>query len=56
MTAVKAPVKAGDVVGQVVYELNGNVIGTIDIVSDENVEEAKFADYIKRMLTKMLPN
>lgn len=56
MTDVKAPVKAGDVVGQVVYELNGNIIGTIDIVSDENVEEAKFADYIKRMLTKMLPN
>lgn len=56
MTDLQAPVAKGDVIGQVVYELNGNVIGAIDVVADENVEKAKYIDYISRAITKMLPN
>lgn len=56
MTDLQAPIAQGDVIGQVVYELNGNVIGVTDVVATENVEKAKYIDYINRAITKMLPN
>lgn len=45
---VKAPVKKGDVVGQIIYTLNGSEIGRSDLVAGESVKEAKFFDYLKK--------
>lgn len=56
MTDLKAPVSQGDIIGQVIYELNGNVIGAIDVAADEDIEKAGYLDYINRAVTKLLPN
>ena len=44
---ITAPVKKGDIVGAVVYTLDGNEIGRTDIVAAEDVDEASFLDYLK---------
>lgn len=46
---VKAPVTEGDVVGHLVYSLNGQEIGRVEIQAAETVEEAGFGDYWKRV-------
>lgn len=47
---VKAPVKAGDELGTVVYELDGQEIGTVSIVATEAVEKAGLKDYFLKAL------
>lgn len=49
---VSAPVKEGDKVGEVIYILNGKKIGSIDIVSSQNVKKAGFLDYLKKALER----
>lgn len=49
-TSVWAPVKKGDRVGVVSYSLNGDEIGTIDILISEDVEKAGFFDYVKKIV------
>lgn len=51
-----APVYEGDVVGQIVYELDGNILGTIDIVAADTVEKAGLGDCIRSTMMKMLLN
>lgn len=51
-----APVYEGDVVGQMVYELDGNILGTIDIVAADTVEKAGLGDCIRSTMMKMLLN
>ena len=51
-----APVYEGDVVGQMVYELDGNILGTIDIVAAGTVEKAGLGDCIRSTMMKMLLN
>ena len=46
-TLVARLVKKGDIVGAVVYTLDGNEIGRTDIVAAEDVDEASFLDYLK---------
>ena len=46
---VKAPVAEGDVVGWLVYSLNGKEIGKVEIQAAESVEEAGFVDYWKKV-------
>ena len=53
---LEAPVYEGDVVGQMVYELDGNILGTIDIVAADTVEKAGLGDCIRSTMTKMLLN
>lgn len=53
---LEAPVYEGDVVGQMVYELDGNILGTIDIVAADTVEKAGFGDCIRSTMMKMLLN
>ena len=48
--SVKAPVAEGDVVGWLVYSLNGTEIGRVEIQAAEAVEEAGFGDYWKKVL------
>ena len=45
---LKAPIKKGDVVGKIVYRLEGKEIGNIDLVSTENIKKANFLDYLKK--------
>ncbi|MGL5259422.1 MAG: D-alanyl-D-alanine carboxypeptidase family protein [Lachnospiraceae bacterium] len=44
-----APIEVGDTVGEIAYYLNGNKIGTVDIVSLESVEKATYFDYLKKI-------
>lgn len=53
---LEAPVHEGDVVGQMVYELDGNILGTIDIVAADTVEKAGLGDCIRSTMMKMLLN
>ena len=53
---LEAPVYEGDVVGQMVYELDGNILGTIDIVAADIVEKAGLGDCIRSTMMKMLLN
>ena len=43
-----APVNEGDILGRLVYRLNGQEIGSVDIVAAENVRKANFMDSFKR--------
>lgn len=45
----KAPVKKGDVVGQLIYKYNNKVLGTVDIVAAENAKVAAYSDYLKML-------
>lgn len=48
--AVPAPVQKGDVVGRIVYTLDGSEIGATDLIASETVEKASFFDYLKDAL------
>lgn len=37
---VEAPIKKGDVIGTVLYTYNGNIIGEINLVAEQNVEKS----------------
>ena len=45
---LKAPIKKGDVVGKTIYTLDGKEIGTVELVSTEDVRKANFLDYLKK--------
>ncbi len=51
---VQAPVKKGDVIGYVVYSLDGNEIGRVDILAAEDVRKAGFWDYLMRTAAELL--
>lgn len=51
---VKAPVKKGDVIGKVVYTLNGEGIGTVDIKAKKTVGEMTFAAALLQVLERMM--
>lgn len=46
---VKAPMRAGEKVGEVSIVQNGVVVKTVDIVAAENIDKANFFDGIKRI-------
>jgi len=52
--SLKAPVKKGDKVGEVVYFLQEKKIGSVDIVADEGVEKAGLKDTFRRGFGKWL--
>ena len=43
---IEAPVNRGDAVGEAVYKLNGQRIGSVSILSDVTIEEAGYKDYL----------
>lgn len=49
LTEVRAPLAQGERVGKLVYLLDGSEIGSVDIVTAEAVERAKYFDYWKKM-------
>ncbi len=51
----EAPFAAGDPVGRAVYRLNGKEIGTVDILSNEDVAAAVYKDYFIKSIQLYLP-
>lgn len=51
---LQAPVKAGDVVGSIIYYLQGEKIGSVNIISKEDVKKAGFWDYLKKAGNQIL--
>lgn len=49
-----APVEAGEKAGEVIYRLNGETLGTVNIVYGESVAAAVYRDYLKKVLTHFL--
>lgn len=43
---VNAPIKRGDAVGEAVYKLNGERIGSVSILSDVTIDKAGYKDYL----------
>lgn len=51
---IEAPVAEGYAVGEAVYKLNGNRIGSVSIVAAKEVEKAGYLDYLKKVCRKYL--
>ena len=51
---IEAPVAEGDAVGEAVYKLNGNRIGSVSIVAAKDVEKAGYRDYLKKVWDRYL--
>ena len=49
-----APIAKGDVVGELIYSINGTEIGRISILSGSDVRKANYLDYLKKALKKFL--
>ena len=47
---VKAPLKKGDIVGHIIYSLDGNEIGRSELISEKSVKKAGFFDFFKKAL------
>lgn len=52
--SVAAPVKKGEKAGEAAYYLNGNKIGSVDIVFGKSIERAEYKDYLHYVLRYML--
>ncbi|HIZ12403.1 MAG TPA: D-alanyl-D-alanine carboxypeptidase [Candidatus Mediterraneibacter stercorigallinarum] len=50
---ISAPIRKGDVLGHIVYLLDGNEIGRTELIAGENVEKAGFVDFFKRALEEV---
>ncbi len=50
----EAPVSCGQKAGEVVYSLNGQVIGKVDILFAESVERAGYLDYLYQIFMEFL--
>lgn len=45
---ISAPVQKGDVLGHIIYMLDGNEIGRTELIAGESVEKAGFFDFFKK--------
>ncbi|MGN0377442.1 MAG: D-alanyl-D-alanine carboxypeptidase family protein [Suilimivivens sp.] len=46
---IEAPVKRGDAIGEAVYTLDGQRIGSVSILSDVTIEKAHYKDYVRKV-------
>lgn len=46
---IQAPIQRGDAIGEAVYKLNGQRIGSVSILSDVTIEKAKYWDYVGKI-------
>lgn len=51
---IEAPVAEGDAVGEAVYKLDGNRIGSVSILAAKDVEKAGYLDYLKKICGRYL--
>lgn len=47
---LEAPVRQGDKVGSIEFILQGKNIGTVGIIATEDVEKARYSDYLQRVI------
>ena len=47
---VEAPVGKGQKVGEVVYFLNGTQIGSVNLLAGDQIEEARYKDYVWKLI------
>ncbi len=52
LTDITAPVTKGETLGMLVYEYDGQNLGSIDILALEDVEKAEYKDYLNNMFGK----
>ena len=52
--SVDAPVKKGDVVGKIIYKIDGVVLGENDIIVKENVEEITFFRFLAEVVKNFI--
>ena len=50
---VKAPLKKGDVVGYIVYKLDGKEIGRSELIAEKSVKKAGIMDFLRRALKEL---
>lgn len=50
---VKAPLKKGDVVGYIVYKLDGKEIGRSELIAEKSVKRAGIMDFLRRALKEL---
>ncbi len=50
---LKAPIEKGSQIGTVTYNVNGESIGTVRILTDEAVDTIRFSDILIRLLAKI---
>lgn len=46
---LEAPVQEGEAVGEAVYLLNGNRIGSVSVLAGQNVDKAVYKDYLQKV-------
>ena len=51
---IAAPVNEGDTIGTLDYYYNGEKIGSVKVISSENIEKADFLTQIKKVLGRLL--
>lgn len=51
---IAAPVYEGDTIGTLDYYYNGEKIGSVNVISSENIEKADFLTQIKKVLCRLL--
>lgn len=49
--SITAPVVKGDELGAIIYTLDGKEIGRVPLVAEQDVAEATYLDYLKRILS-----
>jgi D-alanyl-D-alanine carboxypeptidase (penicillin-binding protein 5/6) len=48
---IMAPIVKGDELGAIIYKLNGQEIGKITLIAEDNVQEASYKDYLMKILS-----
>lgn len=46
---VAAPIRRGDAIGEAVYKLNGQRIGSVSVLADVTIDKAEYKDYLVRV-------
>ena len=51
---VKAPVTKETIIGNIIYERNGAELGRVALYAKEEIEKAKYLDYLEKLLYEYL--
>ena len=50
---VEAPIEKGEQVGELIYELDGQKVGSVAVVASHDVSKASYWDYLKKVVSKL---
>ncbi len=51
---VSAPVKVGDIIGEVLYSIDGEVVGRADVLVTEEIPKIKYGNIISKIFKKLI--